>query len=414
MVILVVDDNEDIRELVSYALKDEIPECTVLEASGGDLAVELLTKFGSRIEGIVCDFFMPGGNGLVVFKEWVRNFSHIPFILFSSEVEAAKAEFIKSGFSPKEWSHFSFINKQEGVEPLTQAVQKFPELSYVKMPIHEVKESVPLRYPLYIALNQTKLVKYLHQKDTLAEDRLAQLKEKGVTHFLIPSRNIRASGIVGPWINIVEEELSLKDQFFRFKATHEELLLGVLTSKEKLDSGFKWFESTLDQIENMDEIERILKKNNISDDYIIHHSYLTYLISLMTLKELNVNSQRNRQILFFGILFHDLLKNDDEALAYDFGRTHKEIAQLMTEVRALERSLTKMAIDDDFVLVIEAMTLGLHDSSYTPRLGHKLAAIALSSHRLCNELYRGKFLFLNKDQSTNKSVQGAIDGLFSN
>ena len=59
--ILVVEDDEGVRNFVSTALKDL--GYTVIEAINGKKALEILTQNGTKIDLIVTDLIMPEMNG---------------------------------------------------------------------------------------------------------------------------------------------------------------------------------------------------------------------------------------------------------------------------------------------------------------------------------------------------------------
>lgn len=86
--ILIVDDSESIREVVSFTLKNEGYE--VLVGVDGKDATKFLD--GSHIDLIITDLHMPNMNGLEFIK-YVRNmdqYKRIPILFLTTESQASK------------------------------------------------------------------------------------------------------------------------------------------------------------------------------------------------------------------------------------------------------------------------------------------------------------------------------------
>jgi two-component system chemotaxis response regulator CheY len=86
--ILIVDDSESIREVVSFTLENE--GYTVLIAVDGTDALRFLN--GQNIDLIITDLHMPEMDGITLIKE-VRNmpdYQRIPILFLTTESQAAK------------------------------------------------------------------------------------------------------------------------------------------------------------------------------------------------------------------------------------------------------------------------------------------------------------------------------------
>lgn len=88
--ILIVDDSESIREVVSFTLENE--GYNVLIANDG---VDALKHFnGKMIDLIVTDLHMPNMNGIELIKE-IRNkpdYQRVPILFLTTESQAAKKQ----------------------------------------------------------------------------------------------------------------------------------------------------------------------------------------------------------------------------------------------------------------------------------------------------------------------------------
>lgn len=86
--ILIVDDSESIRELVSFTLQNEGYE--VVAGTDGKDALKYLD--GSKFDLIITDLYMPEMDGIALIKE-VRNmesYKHVPILFLTTESQNDK------------------------------------------------------------------------------------------------------------------------------------------------------------------------------------------------------------------------------------------------------------------------------------------------------------------------------------
>jgi CheY-like chemotaxis protein len=81
-VMLFVDDEPDIRESIKALIEGTIPGVTVVTASSGRAALEMLDK--ERIDLIMSDFKMPGMDGIEFLFQARRLHPTIPRIMFTA------------------------------------------------------------------------------------------------------------------------------------------------------------------------------------------------------------------------------------------------------------------------------------------------------------------------------------------
>jgi DNA-binding response OmpR family regulator len=81
--VLVVDDEPDIRDLISYTLED----CDVRVASNGDQALREVARQLPDI--VILDIMMPGISGLRVLELWRADpvTAHLPVILLTAKAQ---------------------------------------------------------------------------------------------------------------------------------------------------------------------------------------------------------------------------------------------------------------------------------------------------------------------------------------
>ncbi|MGB0453878.1 MAG: response regulator [Bacteriovoracaceae bacterium] len=117
---LIVDDFETIRQAVKSTLDELALDGQYFDSDTVAEAKDVLMKqseAGEPIEFIICDWNMPGGNGIELLK-WVKKFDSfkgIPFMLLTTENEAAKVlQAIEAGvdnYCIKPWKAPDFLKR---------------------------------------------------------------------------------------------------------------------------------------------------------------------------------------------------------------------------------------------------------------------------------------------------------------
>ena len=81
--IMVVDDDKEIREVISVLLSNENFE--VIEAASGEDALELLT---ANVDLIILDVMMPGISGYRV-SRMIRESSNVPILFLTARTQSS-------------------------------------------------------------------------------------------------------------------------------------------------------------------------------------------------------------------------------------------------------------------------------------------------------------------------------------
>ena len=79
---LVVDDEQNVRSGLRRLfdlMRDEDTTFTVLEASGGEKAIETLTA--EHVDCVLMDYQMPGGNGIEWMQRMLEVKNHVAIIM---------------------------------------------------------------------------------------------------------------------------------------------------------------------------------------------------------------------------------------------------------------------------------------------------------------------------------------------
>lgn len=92
--VLIVDDSESVREIVSFTLKNA--GYTVLEGKDGRDAMQYLS--GAEIQLVITDLNMPVMDGISLIKEIraIEEYKFTPILLLTTESQAAKKQEAKA------------------------------------------------------------------------------------------------------------------------------------------------------------------------------------------------------------------------------------------------------------------------------------------------------------------------------
>ncbi|MCF2944313.1 response regulator transcription factor [Paenibacillus tarimensis] len=90
MDILIVDDETVIREGIKRTLQNRFPACGIHLASGGEEALELLSRYSISI--VLTDILMPGMNGLQLIQKSRSRYPHIKWVVISAYSEFSYAQ----------------------------------------------------------------------------------------------------------------------------------------------------------------------------------------------------------------------------------------------------------------------------------------------------------------------------------
>lgn len=90
MNILYVEDEEDLREVITSVILNDV-KAHVSTISSGNLAIEAL-KSGSKFDLIISDYKMADGSGADLQQFMKKDSETTPFILFTSTIEPSLPE----------------------------------------------------------------------------------------------------------------------------------------------------------------------------------------------------------------------------------------------------------------------------------------------------------------------------------
>jgi len=112
--VLVVDDNEDIREIIAIILSRSGVQCQL--AKNGVEAIERVKQ--CRFDAVVTDIEMPEMDGIVLTRELQKHFSELPVMIMTGKSDGRYKEMaLRAGA-------MEFVNKPFNVSDFVTRLQR--------------------------------------------------------------------------------------------------------------------------------------------------------------------------------------------------------------------------------------------------------------------------------------------------
>ena len=180
--ILVVDDETDIRELVTFYLETEFNVQT-LEAENGEIAKKILEE-NKDISIVVCDYSMPILNGGGLFQHILQKQIPVKFILLSTYHPKTKPEF-------KNEQPDGFVEKPDFSDSLKKVIHQFLKApskilqEYVRVSVYLLFRFGTCPFPLFAMLSESKYLKIVHENEAFGKDELERFKKKNISYLYL-------------------------------------------------------------------------------------------------------------------------------------------------------------------------------------------------------------------------------------
>ena len=189
MRILVIEDEEDLRDLICFTLESQF-RAQVSQAASGNEAIRKIES-SPPFDCIVSDYSMPDGTGEDVYRYLISKQHKTPFVLVSAYAADNYPIF-------REYPIAGFVPKPDIFKPLKNIIEGLklensgPAEAYCK-----VKTSVILKYgllsqDLYIKLSEGKYVKIFRKGDLFDVGDFERFKAKTVEHLHLKSQDCDA------------------------------------------------------------------------------------------------------------------------------------------------------------------------------------------------------------------------------
>ena len=402
---LVVDDEEDLRDLLGFVLENEF-KAVVYYASSGNEAIDFLKKNREKIDLIVCDYRMGDGNGGDVFKFLHEPQKVIPFILCSSDHPGLHPEFQShplAGYAEKPFFQKPLIaavqeiikNRVKAAE-FSEVVQSAPAdqpklgANFGKVHIRLMKRVNVLPCPAFIKLSESKFVKLYHSLDVFADQDFLKYQNKNVNYLYIPQKEVDIffEKVLKEFLNSLEFK-KLADQgptvLFDGCQDIEDSIhdigskLGFTKELERMTKAN--VQLTLKLVSQNPSLSELLKKINYKDpNYISSHSIVLCCITCWIATKMEWQSDQTFSKLILASFLHDVTLDDHElAKVQEEGDFLKEDIQFSSEgvvqwrahpLKAAEISTQFTEVPPDVDVIIAQHHERPHGDGIPYRLNH--------------------------------------------
>jgi len=380
--VLVVEDEEEIRELIVFAIESRTKAEIVESFSGNDAIRKLAKSSDFQVDLIISDYKMPDGNGGEIYKYLLENNLNIPFVLCSSDSprsfpEFAGKEIFGNIIKPEIDSGIKLILSKLKIESSSEV------LKYIPAGQSLFKNLKDFPVDVYVKLSKDKYVKVFKRNDRFEEVNFLRYKKRGVRYLYI---SMDQSGVL---INAIQKEL--KDIISS---------TGITTAK-KVNTVFEIAHATVRAYGFSDEVMELAKESILQTVRFIKREIG---IACAIANKLNFKSESTEYKLTFAAFMHDITINHEELIKIQTLDELEEKKNLFARVDI--DNFKKHPIEASNLLInmrnippdIDRIVIEHHElpdgSGFPKKITHTrislLTAIFIISHLLADEIYRKK------------------------
>ncbi len=188
--VLVVDDETDLRELLSLEIESEFA-AEVRQASSGNEAAKLIADSSILIDAVICDYSMPDGNGSVVQKALLNSRPGVPFVLCSANsIENCPGVDAKTLFSQ--------ITKPDILAPLREIFERLKaashlksteEIRWVSIPIGMMNQFNIVPVDTFVKLGETQNQLVMKKGEVMSVSLISRCTQKGASRVLVKAQD---------------------------------------------------------------------------------------------------------------------------------------------------------------------------------------------------------------------------------
>lgn len=234
--ILVVDDEEDIRDIYEMVLRRAFP-LDVLLASSGKEALKIIEEQGVP-EIIISDLRMPDGDGLFLREELVKRNYQIPFVICSTDpVHVLKRKFPDI---------HGYIEKPKIVGPVIELVDSVVTKhqvppDYVPVRISFLLRLGTLHFDLFMKISDSRFVKVINADEVFVPSDAERFYGKGLSYLYVRAED------ADRYLKFLEESLAgLSEEQKKDSSAMAVLSLESLESIERLSKSLGWKEGVVE------------------------------------------------------------------------------------------------------------------------------------------------------------------------
>lgn len=326
--VLITDDQEEIRDIVIMVV-ESIFDCDFIEASNAKEAIECLKSNDYKIDFIICDYNMPGGNGGVLYQHLTELESQIPYLHLSSEKPEDYPEY--KGFNEKD--NNNSLLKPFTVDDLENTVKNcfcfdsdhkdlkdflVPQSEYSRINIQRFKRYIDKEVDVFIKLSDNKYIKIINSDDQNGFEVLSKYIKRDVSHVYVTNSDYEKlvnSTLAELSKGLSDTKLSSDEKIVLQSRSLEEIQacverLGV--SEEVVELADNISTSVVEVVGKEKGIAAHLKKLVNNKSYVFGLSHLMNYFCVSVAKEMDL-SDSNIDKLVKASIFCNIAIRDDLA-----------------------------------------------------------------------------------------------------
>lgn len=306
--ILIVDDEEDIRDIYEMVLRRAFP-LDVMLASSGSEALSIIQERG-KPEIIISDLRMPDGDGHFLYQSLTEKKIEVPFVICSTDpLSVLKRKF--PGIH-------GYVEKPRVIDPVVQLVDSVVTKyevppSYVPVRISFLLRLGTVHFELFMKLSDKRYVKVLNSDEAFIPSDAERFIKKGLGHLYISNEDAEQ------YLKTVEQSMSrLSDSHEKGSSELVAMTLESLESVERLAHSLGWREGVVESakkavslainvVSSEPNVLKLFKqKLNDSHSKFSNHVGLLALLNCGFSYQLGWVSESSQMKLGLAALMHDI------------------------------------------------------------------------------------------------------------
>ena len=346
--VLIIDDEEEIREIISFFLQSSLP-CELDYASNGEEAISLLRH--KKFDLVICDYNMPIKNGGDVYLFMMEAGLTSRYVLCSSD-----APHTFSAYKDLKLM-FGFIQKPNIIKGLKETLHKF------KTEINREAGAEPLIYnpigmkllvalsvmpaDIFIKLSDGKYIKAHDSGSIFDETDFIRYEQKGILNLY--ALNLSTEKIMLKIQEVITQLSSAPNSHNKIQTAFDVQSLIMSTLREYgfqealLPSIELQIKETIEICGNDKTLNMLMEKMlKMKSSYTAKHSFLLSAITIAIASKLGWNSSPTNHKLVMSSLFHDIFLKDSVENETKSLKVHKESEDFLSHPQKAADLLDKI------------------------------------------------------------------------
>lgn len=429
--ILLVDDDDNIRQLLDLKLQKMIDSPEIIEAHSGNSALKILTMH-QMFDLIICDFDMDDGNGAAFYQGLKATGQTIPFILHTTKAVEEVTE-LGSQF-PSAEDYEAYIQKPfSNASFLALAGKLFPQNilrsaksgAMIPVKIYYFYRFAKTLCDLYVKIGEQKYIKIIHSDESYSKIDIDKYIKKNQKFLFIKENDFRkfSDGFTRlPFL--LSDPNNSDNNAEAIKTTHayiHTIVQEVGLTKTAIEATNDIVKRVIDfpQKGNNDLME-MLAAHRKRQDYIYDHSYMVSQMATSICRSQDWSTKDALKKLVIAALFHDItIDNPDVAYIQDLAdpnllhfsfeeqksfESHPvKASELIRKVRDFPPDVDRIILQHHEKMSGLGFPRGIDHNGLAP-----LSTIFIIAHQIVSEIYKYNF-----DENSYKQLFKELEGHYS-